>query len=416
MAASGGSRGTGSRLAVSVSAGGGANRALSTPAIGTSHLLVPPASTAARPSHKPAPAIDVDRTRVRKDAQLFLSSISLGGPGTPMGPKPREGIQEAGPAEAEQPRRAVAVQTLQRIRAARPAYLHQSRISLTGLAGVPFFTYSVHPFSRAAETRRRQEEKTYAEGVGLGLVGPLRATAGTRRKKKRGGRKGTRSYEAALEKTAARVVMDDILDAPEIGQGKHQKVLKMPSYTVTLILYVKPEELKKDLNEMWAEKHPDVLITLSKFRSIKREMVEMGVLTAGLEVGTVALAHVYFEQLVASGRVGKPNRKFVAAACLVLATKFWESKDDVRDGLQALFRALQDQWQMSSAEIIAYEFPVYAELNFDLHVAASLALSRMERVIDELPEDHPDVNIAAMWRKDPHKLALAAAVPRSLTV
>jgi hypothetical protein len=166
------------------------------------------------------------------------------------------------------------------------------------------------------------------------------------------------------------------------------------SHTHALDRYVKPEELKKDLNEMWAEKHPDIVITLSKFRSIKREMVEMGVVSSGLELGTVALAHVYFEHLVSTARIGKPNRKLVAAACLVIATKFWEPKDWVRESLLRLFRAVQDRWQISRSQILAYEFPVYAELNFDLHVAPSLVLSRMERLAAELPEEHPDFNIA----------------------
>lgn len=97
------------------------------------------------------------------------------------------------------------------MRAARPAYLHQSRISLTGSQGVPFVTYSVNPFSRAAESRR-QVEKT-ASVLNNFLCKPT------------GGRKGTKSYQGALAATTAQyVAMDDLLDAPEIGQGKHQKV------------------------------------------------------------------------------------------------------------------------------------------------------------------------------------------------
>eukprot|EP00037_Helgoeca_nana_P020521 m.203941 g.203941 ORF g.203941 m.203941 type:complete len:448 (-) comp25297_c0_seq1:423-1766(-) len=365
----------------------GSHGALLTTSVSSMHLSVASANV---PRHKP-PALDLDRTRVRKDAQLFLSSITFSGTHPHSRNPPHGENDDAGPAESDDTGRTVNVQMLQRMRAAKPAYLHQSRISLTGASGTPFITYSLNPFSTAAESRRRQDKRTAT--VGQALVGPVVPIGG---RGKRGGRKGTQSYYDALGSSATRYAAmdDDLLDAPEIGQGKHQKVLKLPSYIVTVVLYVKPEELKKDLNEMWAEKHPDIVITLSKFRSIKREMVEMGVVSSGLELGTVALAHVYFEHLVSTARIGKPNRKLVAAACLVIATKFWEPKDWVRESLLRLFRAVQDRWQISRSQILAYEFPVYAELNFDLHVAPSLVLSRMERLAAELPEEHPDFNIA----------------------
>jgi hypothetical protein len=107
------------------------------------------------------------------------------------------------------------------MRAAKPAYLHQSRISLTGASGTPFITYSLNPFSTAAESRRRQDERTAT--VGQALVGPVVPIGG---RGKRGGRKGTQSYYDALGSSATRYAAmdDDLLDAPEIGQGKHQKV------------------------------------------------------------------------------------------------------------------------------------------------------------------------------------------------
>lgn len=41
----------------------------------------------------------------------------------------------------------------------------------------------------------------------------------------------------------------------------------------------------------------------------------------GLQPVTTAVAFVYFEKLVLQGRLDKPNRKLVAAACVLLAAK-----------------------------------------------------------------------------------------------
>ena len=38
------------------------------------------------------------------------------------------------------------------------------------------------------------------------------------------------------------------------------------------VRYVKPADLKRDLNERFAEMHPDIDLTLSKWRSLKREL------------------------------------------------------------------------------------------------------------------------------------------------
>ena len=41
----------------------------------------------------------------------------------------------------------------------------------------------------------------------------------------------------------------------------------------------------------------------------------------GLDLLTVALSYVYFEILVLRGAITKPNRKFCAGACIILAAK-----------------------------------------------------------------------------------------------
>jgi hypothetical protein len=65
-------------------------------------------------------------------------------------------------------------------------------------------------------------------------------------------------------------------------------------------------------------------LTLSKIRSLKNQALHAA-LKANLEIGTVALACVYFERLCLDCRVDKTNRKLSMAACLLLASKVNES-------------------------------------------------------------------------------------------
>jgi Cyclin, N-terminal domain len=64
-------------------------------------------------------------------------------------------------------------------------------------------------------------------------------------------------------------------------------------------------------------------LTLSKIRSLKRQALAACV-QARLEIGTVALACVYFERLCLDCRVDKSNRRLSFAACLLLAAKLNE--------------------------------------------------------------------------------------------
>jgi Cyclin, N-terminal domain len=64
-------------------------------------------------------------------------------------------------------------------------------------------------------------------------------------------------------------------------------------------------------------------LTLSKIRSLKQQALHAAV-KANLEIGTVALACVYFERLCLDCRVDKSNRRLTSAACLLLASKINE--------------------------------------------------------------------------------------------
>ncbi|XP_069740223.1 CDK5 and ABL1 enzyme substrate 2 isoform X2 [Narcine bancroftii] len=112
----------------------------------------------------------------------------------------------------------------------------------------------------------------------------------------------------------------NLLDDPQWPCGKHKRVLIFASYMTTVIEYVKPSDLKKDMNETFKEKFPHIKLTLSKIRSLKREMRDLAE-ECNLEHCTVALSFVYFEKLVLQGKVNKQNRKLCSGACLLLAAK-----------------------------------------------------------------------------------------------
>ena len=83
-----------------------------------------------------------------------------------------------------------------------------------------------------------------------------------------------------------------------------------------VIPFVRPPLLRRELNEQFALKHPQLSrsLTLSKIRAIKRELLSFAQ-EQDCELSTVALAHVYFEKLVLRNVVNKMNRKLMAAVC-----------------------------------------------------------------------------------------------------
>lgn len=67
--------------------------------------------------------------------------------------------------------------------------------------------------------------------------------------------------------------------------------------------YSKASDVKKDLNERFKGRFPTIELTLSKLRSLKRELYHIAVDHCSLEVITVAYAYVYFEKLILKVRI-----------------------------------------------------------------------------------------------------------------
>ncbi|XP_028924641.1 CDK5 and ABL1 enzyme substrate 1 isoform X2 [Ornithorhynchus anatinus] len=171
----------------------------------------------------------------------------------------------------------------------------------------------------------------------------------------------------------------DLLDDPQWPCGKHKRVLIFPSYMTTVIDYVKPSDLKKDMNETFKEKFPHIKLTLSKIRSLKREMRKLAQEECGFEEPTVAMAFVYFEKLALKGKLNKQNRKLCAGACVLLAAKI--GSDLKKHEVKHLIDKLEEKFRLNRRELIAFEFPVLVALEFALHLPEYEVLPHYRRLI-----------------------------------
>ncbi|XP_033010923.1 CDK5 and ABL1 enzyme substrate 1 isoform X1 [Lacerta agilis] len=171
----------------------------------------------------------------------------------------------------------------------------------------------------------------------------------------------------------------NLLDDPQWPCGKHKRVLIFPSYMTTVIDYVKPSDLKKDMNETFKEKFPYIKLTLSKIRSLKREMRKLAQEECGFEEPTVAMAFVYFEKLALKGKLNKQNRKLCAGACVLLAAKI--GSDLKKHDVKHLIDKLEEKFRLNRRELIAFEFPVLVALEFALHLPEHEVMPHYRRLV-----------------------------------
>jgi len=150
-------------------------------------------------------------------------------------------------------------------------------------------------------------------------------------------------------------------------------------------------------------------LTLSKIRSLKQQALAAAV-KAKLEIGTLALACVYFERLCLDCRVDKSNRRLSFATCILLASKINEpntslvmkqeqgSGEKMTTRLQSLvkpnkrskkiFASLLEffttDWGLSLKSLFDAEFFVFAALGFSLHATPSQVAFHFKRLMKTL--------------------------------
>jgi Cyclin, N-terminal domain len=169
-------------------------------------------------------------------------------------------------------------------------------------------------------------------------------------------------------------------------------------------------------------------LTLSKIRSIKSQALKAAV-KANLEIGTVALACVYFERLCLEGRVDKSNRRISFAACWLLAAKINEPNvvalvtsdhDDDRRTHKSLIRPghrsnsmfaslllfFTQDWALSLQHVFTAEWCVFAALRFSLDATPSQVAFHFKRLLKTLEWNAAAYLGATMYQQWQDVLAL----------
>lgn len=177
------------------------------------------------------------------------------------------------------------------------------------------------------------------------------------------------------------------LDDPTLKTGKHRTVIALPSFLGSITHYITQSELKREINDQFRQRHPDIhpSLTLSQIRALKQQLLDVA-LALNLELSTVAKSYAYFEKLLLDGKVIKTNRRMIGGCCLILATKINDSRTF---DYAALRKMLSERLLLRDPQsLLRHEFTVFAALKFSLHLPQSEYMPHFERIIGSLEYDN----------------------------
>ncbi|KAK6041017.1 cyclin domain protein, partial [Cooperia oncophora] len=161
-------------------------------------------------------------------------------------------------------------------------------------------------------------------------------------------------------------ILDEIL---QIIGLPHLSLVKGVSKT-----YASAQAIKATLNETFANKYPNIHITYSKLRSIKRDIL---LIAKECDIDEYAVAHafVYFERIIFKGLISKYNRKLVAGVALLVAVKLNDYKKP------DIVKCAEEKLRISRREMLSFELPLCSALQFDLFPPAHHLEPHLRKII-----------------------------------